>query len=221
MVKTVVWRIRNSPMAIIYPKKKILECKIVYYGPGRSGKTTNLRQIFKGAKKYTTGDIVDVSTDGDSTLFFDFLAVGLTKIRNYDIKVQLYTVPGQVMYHSTRKVVLKDVDGVVFVADSLELQREKNLLSLKDLQQNLADQKKNIFSFPLVLQYNKRDLADEGIRIMPIKKMEKDLNTQLKVPYYPASALQGVNVGATLKECLKRTLLRLNKEFRWADKSKK
>jgi signal recognition particle receptor subunit beta len=208
-------------MAIIYPKSRILECKIVYYGPGRSGKTTNLRQIFRGAKKYTTGDMVDVYTDGDRTLFFDFLAVGLGKIKGYDIKVQLYTVPGQVRYHSTRKVVLKDVDGVVFVADSLELQREKNRLSLKDLQQNLAEQKKSIFKFPLVIQYNKRDLADEGVPIMPIKTMDQDLNNQLKVPYYPASALRGVNVGATLKECLKRTLMHLNKEFQWADKSKK
>ncbi|GAH73364.1 unnamed protein product, partial [marine sediment metagenome] len=108
-----------SFMAVFNMKDRIIECKIVYYGPGRSGKTTNLEYIFKAGKKYTNSELVSINTKGDRTLFFDFLPLGLGKIRGCDVKVQLYTVPGQAKYNSTRKLVLKNVDGVVFVADSL------------------------------------------------------------------------------------------------------
>ena len=142
--------------------------------------------------------------------------MGLGKIRGCDIKVQLYTVPGQVRYSATRKLVLRGVDGIVFVADSLEVRREKNMLSLKDLQKNLKEYGLSIFRMPLVLQYNKRDLADEGIPLMSLEQMEKDLNRQLKAPAFPGSATNGTGVGETLKECAKMTLKALQKELQWA-----
>jgi signal recognition particle receptor subunit beta len=203
-------------MAIFNLKKRLIECKIVYYGPGRCGKTTNLEYIFAQYKKQVKGEMVSINTEGDRTLFFDFLPIGLGQIRGCDVRVQLYTVPGQVKYSSTRKLVLRGVDGIVFVADSLEVRREKNMGSLKDLQANLKEYGKSIFKVPLVLQFNKRDLAAQGIPLMPIPQMERDLNRQLKVPSFEASAVTGTGVGATLKECLKETLKSLQKEFKWA-----
>jgi len=201
-------------MAIFNIKKRELECKIVYYGPGRSGKTTNMEYIYKTYKKQVVGEMVSVDTEGDRTLFFDFLPMGLGQIRGFDIKVQVYTVPGQVQYKSTRKLVLKGVDGVIFVADSLAVRREKNMLSLKDLQHNLKEFGINIVKIPLIMQQNKRDLTGQGVPVMTIEQMERDLNRQLKVPSFPASAIIGEGVGATLKECLKLTLLSLKKQFK-------
>ena len=126
-------------MAVFNIKKREIECKIVYYGPGRCGKTTNLEYIYKAYKKQVEGDMVSVNTEGDLTLFFDFLPIGLGKIKGCEVKIQLYTVPGQVQYSSTRKLVLRGVDGVIFVADSMKVRREKNMISLKDLQQNLKE----------------------------------------------------------------------------------
>jgi signal recognition particle receptor subunit beta len=200
-------------MAIFNLKKREIECKVVYYGPGRCGKTTNLEHIFKAYKKQITGELISVDTEGDRTLFFDFLPMGLGKIKGCEVRIQLYTVPGQVQYSSTRKLVLKGVDGVVFVSDSLEVRRERNMQSLKDLQQNLKEYGTSIFKIPLVMQHNKRDLAKEGFPIMSVEQMEKDLNRQLKVPSFPASALSGEGVGATLKECLKLTLKSFKKEM--------
>jgi len=157
--------------------------------------------------------MVSVDTEGDRTLFFDFLPMGIGKIKGYDIKIQMYTVPGQVKYSSTRKLVLRGVDGIIFVADSLEVRREKNMLSLKDLQQNLKEYGMNIFKIPLVMQYNKRDLVEQGFPLMSIEQMNRDINRQLKAPSYPASAFTGQGVGATLKECLKLTLKSLQKEM--------
>ena len=197
-------------------KERVIECKVVYYGPGRCGKTTNLEYIFKAFKKSTSGDMVSIDTKGDRTLFFDFLPMGLGKIRGCDVMIQLYTVPGQQKYSSTRKMVLKGVDGVVFVADSLEVRRKANLLSLKDLQGNLKEQGHSIFKLPLVIQYNKRDLAEEGFPLLPEDVLERDLNTKLKAPSFTASAVKGTGVWPTLKECMKLTLLELQKELKWA-----
>lgn len=205
-------------MAIFNLKKREIECKVVYYGPGRCGKTTNLEYIFASYKKQVKGEMVSINTEGDRTLFFDFLPMGLGQIRGCDVRVQLYTVPGQVKYSSTRKLVLRGVDGIVFVADSLEVRREKNMESLKDLQANLKEYGKNIFKIPLVMQFNKRDLAEQGIPLMPIDKMQRDLNRQLKVPSFEGSAVKGTGVGVALKECLKVTLQALQKEFKWANK---
>lgn len=200
-------------MATINLKQREIEAKIVYYGPGRGGKTMNLEYIYKTYKKQVTGDMVSITTQGDRTLFFDFLPIGLGKIRGFDVRVSLFTVPGQVQYSTTRKLVLKGVDGLVFVADSLKVRREKNMISLKDMAQNLKDYGMNIFKTPLVMQYNKRDLAGESFPILSIEQLEKDLNRQLKVPSFPGSALKGEGVGATLKECLKLTLKSLKRQF--------
>ena len=201
-------------MAIFKLKKREIECKIVYYGPGRCGKTTNMEYIFKTYKKQVIGEMISVDTEGDRTLFFDFLPMGLGTIKDFDIKVQVYTVPGQVQYRSTRKLVLKGVDGVIFVADSLAVRREKNMLSLKDLQHNLKEYGISIFKIPLVMQHNKRDLAGQDVPVMSVEQMERDLNRQLKVPSFPASAITGEGVGATLKECLKLTLLSFKKQIK-------
>ena len=197
-------------------KERVIECKIVYYGPGRCGKTTNLEYVFKAFKKTTSGDMVSIDTKGDRTLFFDFLPMGLGKIRGCDVMIQLYTVPGQQKYSSTRKMVLKGVDGVVFVADSLEVRRKANLLSLKDLQGNLKEQGHSIFKLPLIIQYNKRDLAEEGFPILSEDVLARDLNSKLKAPSFTASAVKGTGVWPTLKECMKLTLLELQKELKWA-----
>ncbi len=203
-------------MAVFNPRKRLIECKVVYYGPGRGGKTTNLEYIFRAGKKYTTGEIISINTKGDRTLFFDFLPIGLGKIMGCEVKIQLFTVPGQARYKSTRRTVLKGVDGIVFVADSLEIRSEANMLSLMDLKENLEEQNKSLFTIPLVVQYNKRDLAESGIPIIPLDLMEKRLNSKLKVPSYPASALKGIGVGPTLKECMRLTLRHLQQELKWA-----
>lgn len=203
-------------MATFNLKKREIECKIVYYGPGRSGKTTNLEYIYKAFRKHVKGEMVSINTQGDRTLFFDFLPVGLGKIKGCDVRVQLYTVPGQVQYSSTRKLVLRGVDGLIFVADSLQVRRKKNMLSLKDLQQNLREYDLSIFRIPLVMQHNKRDLVGRSIPLMSVEQMDRELNRQLKAPSFPASAVNGDGVGATLKKCLELTLISLQRQLKWA-----
>lgn len=196
-------------MAFVNLKNKEVQAKVVYYGPGRGGKTTNLEYIYNKFRDRIKSDMVSIKTHGDRTLFFDFLPFDIGKIMGYDVKIQLYTVPGQVKYNATRRLVLKGVDGMVFVADSMVEQREKNLLSLKNLQENLTIYKKSIFKIPLVMQYNKRDLEKQGIPVMPVEMMEKDLNSQLKIPYFEASALAGDNVINTLKKIISLTMASL------------
>jgi mutual gliding-motility protein MglA len=191
-------------LAFVNMKSKEVQAKIVFYGPGRGGKTTNLEYIYGKFRERIKSEMVSIKTHGDRTLFFDFLPFDIGKIMGYDVKVQLYTVPGQVKYDATRKLVLKGVDGIVFVADSQVEQRKKNVLSLKNLQDNLAAYKKSIFKVPLVLQYNKRDLKD--VPILPMEVMEKDLNSQLKVPSFGASAVTGHNVAPTLKKIISATM---------------
>ena len=202
-------------MAVFNIKKREIECKIVYYGPGRCGKTTNLEFIHTKFKKQVTGDMVSINTEGDRTLYFDFLPMGLGKIRGCDIRVQLYTVPGQTRYKSTRKLVLQGVDGIVFVADSLRVRRKKNMLSLMDLNENLKAYQRSIFKTPLVMQYNKRDLALQGLPLLDVEQLNHDLNRQLKAPFFVASALRGEGVGDTLKQCLQLTLNSLQKQLKW------
>ena len=201
-------------MAFVNLKKKEVQVKIVYYGPGRGGKTTNLENIFSKFQNRIKTKMVAIKTHGDRTLFFDFLPFELGKIRGYDVRIQLYTVPGQVKYNATRRFVLRGVDGIAFVADSMAVRREKNIMSLKNLQETLFTYKRSIFKIPLVLQYNKRDLAKEGIPIMPISMLESDLNAQLKVPSFEASALKGVNVVQTMKKIILLTMSFLEKELK-------
>ena len=162
-----------------------------------------------------TDELVSINTQGDLTLFFDFVPMGVGKIKGCDVRVQLYTVPGQQRYSSTRKLVLKGVDGIVFVADSLKIRHEKNILSLKDLAQNLNAYGLNIMKIPFVMQYNKRDLSNNEIPVLSVDEMEKAYNHQLKAPSYPASALTGQGVNDTLKTCMVLTLRSLKKEAGW------
>lgn len=202
-------------MALINLKKKEVECKIVYYGPGRCGKTTNLEYIFKNSRRLMTDEMVSIKTKGDMTIFFDFVPIGIGKIKGCDVRLQLYTVPGQVKYNSTRKLVLKGVDGVVFVADSLKIRHEKNIISLKNLAENLRGYGLNIMKTPLVMQYNKRDLANEGVPVMSVEEMESIYNRQLKAPSFAASAVSGQGVNDTLKACIVLTLKSLKQQAGW------
>ena len=200
-------------MAIINLKKKEVQAKIVYYGPGRGGKTTNLEYIYKKFRSRIQTEMVTIKTHGDRTLFFDFLPIEIGRIKGYDIRIQLYTVPGQVKYESTRRLVLRGVDGIVFVADSLAVRRKENVLSLKSLADNLTSYKKSISEIPLVFQYNKRDLLAEGIPLLPVEWLEKDLNSKLKAPSFEASALKGPNVVQTMKKIIILTIDSLRKDL--------
>lgn len=201
-------------MAFINLKNKEVQVKIVYYGPGRGGKTTNLECIFNRFRARLKTDMVTIKTHGDRTLFFDFLPFDIGTIKGYRIRLQLYTVPGQVRYNATRRLVLRGVDGVVFVADSLDVRRVKNLRSLKNLQENLTFHNKDIFDMPLVLQYNKRDLQKRDVPLLSIERLQEDLNGQLKAPYFEASALSGVNVVETLKKIVFLTIVSIKNELR-------
>lgn len=176
-----------------------IQCKIVYYGPGRSGKTTNLKYIYSKIRTPVKGKMISIDTKGDKTLFFDFLPLDLGKVGGFSIRIQLYTVPGQVHYNATRKLVLKGVDGVVFVADSLKVRRQKNMESVRNLIDNLRDEGIKIEDIPFIMQYNKRDLHGGAVPILPLELMEEELNRQFKVPSFPASAIEGFGVFETLR----------------------
>jgi signal recognition particle receptor subunit beta len=200
-------------LSFINLREKIVQVKVVYYGPGRGGKTSNLEYINRKFSKQIQSEMVSLKTHGDRTLFFDFLPFDMGKIKGYELKIQLYTVPGQVKYNATRKLVLKGVDGLVFVADAQEAMREKNIRSLNQLHENLKEYKESIFKIPLVMQYNKVDLRDQGIPILPTSVLEQDLNSKLKVPYFEASALTGYNVPETLKKIISLTVVSVQKKL--------
>jgi len=193
-------------MAFINFSSGEIQCKIIFYGPGLGGKTTNLRYIYESTNDNIRGQLVSIDTKGDRTLFFDFLSLDLGKIRDYKIRVQLYTVPGQVHYDATRKLVLRGADGIVFVADSMRVQREKNIESLENMAINLKEKGMDITKTPLVMQYNKRDLEGSNIPILTTDEMERDLNAHLKAPFFTASALKGEGVFGTLREISKLTV---------------
>lgn len=201
-------------MAFINMKKKEVQVKIVYYGPGRGGKTSNLEYIYKKFKERIQTEMITVKTHGDRTLFFDFLPFDIGKISGYDVKIQLYTVPGQVKYNATRRLVLRGVDGIVFVADSMVVRKDKNILSIKNLEENLTDYKKSISRVPLVIQYNKIDLAEQGIPVLSFEELEKDLNSVLKAPSFSASAISGVNVVQTMKKIIAMTIASIKQELK-------
>ncbi len=205
-------------MPFINFSKDEIQCKIVYYGAGFCGKTTNLQYIFGQTTDDIKGKMVSIDTKGDRTLFFDFLSLNLGKIRGFDIRVQLYTVPGQVHYDATRKLVLKGVDGVVFVADSLTVQRKKNIESLINLAKNLAEKGISLRSIPLVIQYNKRDLEGSDSEILPVEVLEKDLNSMLRVPAFQASAVKGIGVFETLREISKLVVKDVSRKIMLVDR---
>lgn len=197
-------------MAVIHIRKKEVQVKIVYVGPGRGGKTTNLEFIFNKIKHRIQSNMVSIKTHGDRTLFFDFLPFDLGNIHGYQVKTQLYTVPGQVKYNATRKLVLKGADGVVFVADSMATMRDKNIQALENLVENMAYYEIDIYDkFPIVMQYNKRDLATSGIQLLDAETLDQDLNSRLKAPVFEASALHGDNVIPTVKKAISLTIVSL------------
>jgi hypothetical protein len=201
-------------VAVIHIRNKEVQIKIVYVGPGRGGKTTNLEYIFSKIRHRILSDMVSIKTHGDRTLFFDFLPFDLGHIQGYKIKTQLYTVPGQVKYNATRKLVLKGVDGVVFVADSMTVMREKNIAALKNLEENLAFYNIDMYdNFPIIMQYNKRDLAENGVPLLDVDTMDKDLNEKLKAPVFTASALTGDNVVPTAKKAISTTIVSLQDQL--------
>lgn len=193
-------------MAFINPRTKEVQIKIVYYGPGRGGKTTNLEYIYNKYNHRMKTEMVSLKTQGDRTLFFDFLPFDVGVMMGHSIRVQLYTVPGQVKYNATRKLVLRGVDGIVFVADALAAVRRKNMQSLKNLHENLKVYKRNIFNIPLVFQYNKMDLGRQGEPLLSFETLQGDLNRQLKAPVLKTSALNGINVVSTLKKIISMAL---------------
>ena len=171
-----------------------ISCKVVYYGPGLSGKTTNLQVIHQKMPQDKRTDMVSLATEGDRTLFFDFLPLNLGDIKGFKTRFQLYTVPGQVYYNSTRKLVLRGVDGIVFVADSQRSRQAENLESLQNLRQNLQDYGMNLDDIPFVLQYNKRDMDN----VFTLDELNAELNPR-NVPFFPATAHNGKGVVTTLK----------------------
>jgi len=200
-------------LSFINLKDKVVQIKIVYYGPGRGGKTTNLEYINRRFKKQIQSEMVSLKTHGDRTLFFDFLPFDMRQLQGFDMTLQPYTAPRQVKYNATRKLVLKGVDGIVFVADAQKEMREKNIRSLNQLHENLLSFKESIFRIPLVMQYNKVDLRNQGVPILPISVLEKDLNSKLKVPSFEASAMTGYNVPETLKKIISLTVVSIQKKL--------
>jgi signal recognition particle receptor subunit beta len=200
-------------MAIISFRSDEIHCKIVYYGPGRGGKTSNLLWIHKALGQQVRGELLSIDTGGDRTLFFDFLPMDLGFIGKFRIKISLYTVPGQVRYNDTRKLVLKGVDGIVFVADSLAARRHNNTESLDNLEENLMDQGKSIRTVPLVFQYNKRDLDDSKVPLLAVEELEKDLNSELHFPSFPASAVTGTGVRETFRKICVMTVVDITRRL--------
>jgi small GTP-binding protein len=193
-------------LALINVKTREVQIKIVYYGPGRGGKTTNLEYINNKYRDQIKTEMVSLKTQDDRTLFFDFLPFDVGQIKGFDVTIQLYTVPGQVKYNATRRLVLRGVDGIVFVADVQKEQRRKNIESLNQLYENLETYSLDLFKLPLVMQYNKIDLKNSGIEILPTQVLQKDLNSVLKAPAFEASAVSGGNVIPTLKKIITLTL---------------
>jgi len=183
-----------------------ITCKIVYYGPGRSGKTTNLHYVYGRVPEARRGRMVSLATQTDRTLFFDFLPIDLGQISGFATRFQLYTVPGQVYYNATRRLVLQGADGVVFVADSQARQFDENLESLQNLQSNLLEHGVDVRTMPLAMQYNKQDLPRE--LILSPADLDDALNFR-SVPSFAADALHGTGVFETLKGISELVLKRL------------
>lgn len=196
-------------MSLVNFTTREITCKIVYYGPGRSGKTTNLQYIYERVPEDRRGKMVSLATQTDRTLFFDFLPLELGSISGFKTRFQLYTVPGQVYYNATRKLVLQGADGVVFVADSQARQLDENLESMQNLQANLLEHGIDVRTLPAVIQYNKQDLPGE--LILTPAELDEALNFR-GWPGLPAGALAGRGVFETLKAISERVLRQLSSE---------
>ncbi len=193
-------------MTFINYASKEINCKIVYYGPGLCGKTTNLQYIYNKTSPDARGKMISLATETDRTLFFDFLPLDLGTIRGFTTRFHLYTVPGQVFYDASRKLILKGVDGVVFVADSQIARTEANIESIRNLGANLAEHGLDLATMPYALQFNKRDLPN----IAPVDEMYRVLNFK-REPTFEAIATSGEGVFDTLKSVAKQILVELRK----------
>ncbi len=193
-------------MSFINYSSREINCKLVYYGPGLGGKTTNLQFIYARTSPEAKGKMISLATETERTLFFDFLPLSLGEIRGFKTRFHLYTVPGQVFYDASRKLILKGVDGVVFVADSQSERMEANIESLENLRQNLTEQGYNLDKLPYIIQYNKRDLPNAA----PLDEMRQLLNPTA-VPEFEACATTGVGVFETLKAIAKSVLTELRR----------
>jgi signal recognition particle receptor subunit beta len=193
-------------MSFINYSSREINCKIVYYGPGLCGKTTNLQYVYAKTNPDAKGKMISLATETERTLFFDFLPLSLGEIRGFKTRFHLYTVPGQVFYDASRKLILKGVDGVVFVADSQIERMEANIESVENLRVNLAEQGYDLDKIPYVVQYNKRDLPN----VATVDELRRLLNPR-NVPEYQAVAPTGVGVFETLKAVAKLVLTELKK----------
>ncbi len=193
-------------MSFINYSSREINCKLVYYGPGLCGKTTNLKYIYEKTAADAKGKMISLATETERTLFFDFLPLALGQIRGFKTRFHLYTVPGQVFYDASRKLILKGVDGVVFVADSQEARLEANIESIRNLDKNLKDQGYEIATIPYVLQFNKRDLPTA----MPTDELYRRLNIK-REPTFEAVATTGGGVFDTLKAVARQVLMDLKK----------
>ena len=193
-------------MSFINYSSREINCKIVYYGPGLCGKTTNLQFIYANTNQQAKGKMISLATETERTLFFDFLPLSLGEIRGFKTRFHLYTVPGQVFYDASRKLILKGVDGVVFVADSQVERTEANIESVENLRGNLQEQGYDLDKIPYVIQYNKRDLPE----VASVEELRQLLNPT-NVPEYEAVARTGVGVFDTLKAVAKLVLTELRR----------
>jgi signal recognition particle receptor subunit beta len=193
-------------MSFINYASREINCKIVYYGPGLCGKTTNLQFIYQKTAPESKGKMISLATETERTLFFDFLPLALGEIRGFKTRFHLYTVPGQVFYDASRKLILKGVDGVVFVVDSQEERTDANFESLDNLRENLIEQGYDLDKLPFVIQYNKRDLPN----LISVEELRRDLNLT-GVPDFEACASTGEGVFETLKAVAKLILIDLKK----------
>ncbi|HEY9681136.1 MAG TPA: GTPase domain-containing protein [Oculatellaceae cyanobacterium] len=191
-------------MALVNYAAREINCKIVYYGTGLGGKTTNLKYIHSQLAPTTRGELISLATETERTLFFDFLPLDLGSVQGFKTRFSLYTVPGQVEYNASRKLILNGVDGIIFVADSDVMRSRDNVESLQNMVDNLQEYSLTLDNIPWVLQYNKRDLANA----LPIERLERELNTR-SVPSFEAVASEGLGVFATLKAISKLILNRL------------
>lgn len=187
---------------------KEITAKIVYYGPGLSGKTTNLQHIYNNLPEEDRGNMVSLATSEDRTLFFDFMPIEIGSFKGIQTTIQLYTVPGQVVYDTTRKLVLKGADGIVFVADSQKELMDSNLESVDNLEKNLREQGMNLKDIPHILQFNKRDL----LKIAPVEELNKKLN-RYGVPYFEAIAIHGIGVYECLREISIAVMSKISREL--------
>jgi len=193
-------------MAFINYASREINCKIVYYGPGLCGKTTNLQHIYKKINPDSKGKMISLATETERTLFFDFLPLSLGEIKGFKTRFHLYTVPGQIFYDASRKLILKGVDGIVFVCDSQIDRMDANVESFENMKINLEEQGYNLDTIPFVVQYNKRDLPN----VVPVEELKKLLNVN-GVPDFEACAAQGTGVFESLKATVKLVLIELRK----------